>query len=75
MDGLDYRHMRRAESEIIRAQIVILRTLKAIISTTTDSDIVEEVDSKIEDLHQFHYEGKYDDDNEKDDIQYADTQI
>lgn len=69
---IDLTHMRRAESEIIRAQMVILTTLKALIPNAIDTDIIEEIDSKLEDLHQFHYDGKYDDDSDDDNILYAD---
>ena len=69
---IDLTHMRRAESEIIRAQMVILTTLKALIPNAIDTDIIVEIDSKLEDLHQFHYDGKYDDDSDDDNILYAD---
>jgi hypothetical protein len=70
---LDYTHMTRAESEIIRAQIVILQALQSLIPRAATSFVSEEIDSKLEDLTDFHYNGKYRDDADNGGIIYADT--
>jgi hypothetical protein len=70
---IDYRHMRRAESEIIRAQMVILRALLQILPRIADTDVADEILGTMENLYQFHYDGKYDDDDDNDNIMYADS--
>jgi flagellin-specific chaperone FliS len=73
-DEIDYRHMRRAESEIIRAQMVILRALQQLMPYGAGTDIAQEIESKLEDLYDFHYDGKYRDDTDDDGIVYRDSE-
>jgi len=73
-DFLDFTHMRRAESEIIQAQLTILRALKELIPRAADSDIIDEIQHSMRELTEFYYEGKHDDDGD-DAIQYADIKI
>jgi hypothetical protein len=73
---LDFQHMRHAEAEIIEAQMTILRVLKTIVpyGVHVETDIADEIDSKITDLHEFYYNGlyaKYDTDH----VIYADREI
>lgn len=74
IEFLDFTHMRRVDSEIMQAQLTILRALRELIPRASDSNIMDEIDHSLRELTEFYYEGKHEDDGD-DPVLYADARI